>query len=63
MRKQAKVSVGHLAEQLGMPVDDIKKAERGQLVERSEDGRLIDFSASLLVRVARLLDAKSIPLP
>jgi hypothetical protein len=63
MRKAAKLRVEVLAERLGMPPEDLKKAEKGQLVERGCDGRLIDFPAALLIRVARLTDQKSIPLP
>jgi DNA-binding transcriptional regulator YiaG len=63
MRKAAKLTVGHLADMLGMPTEDLKKAEAGQLVERSHDGRVIDAPGALLVLVARLTDHKFIPLP
>jgi hypothetical protein len=63
MRKEAGMELGELADALGMATDELEMAERGQLVERSHDGRLIDFSAALLVRVARLTKQKAIPLP
>jgi ribosome-binding protein aMBF1 (putative translation factor) len=63
MRKAAKLEVKDLAERLGMRPEDLRKAEKGQLVERGSDGRLIDFPAALLIRVARLTDQKSILLP
>jgi hypothetical protein len=63
LRDAAKMEIGDLAERLGMRLEDLEKAERGQLVERSRDGRLIDFSAALLVRVARVTKQESIPLP
>jgi DNA-binding transcriptional regulator YiaG len=63
MRQAAKLKIEVLAERLGMSPDDLQKAEKGQLVEHSGDGRLIDFPAALLIRVARLTGRKSIPLP
>jgi ribosome-binding protein aMBF1 (putative translation factor) len=63
MRQAAKLKIEVLAERLGISAADLKKAEKGQLVERSNDGRLIDFPAALLIRVARLTNQKSIPLP
>jgi hypothetical protein len=63
MRKARKLRLGVLAEQIGMRAEDLRRAEAGQLVERSEDGRLIDCPGALLVLVARLTDHKFIPLP
>jgi hypothetical protein len=63
MRKSAGYRLGTLADLLGMPTEDLKKAEAGQLVGDGKDGRLIDFPAALLVRVARLTKQKHIPLP
>lgn len=63
MRKAAGYRLGTLADLLGLPTADLKKAEAGQLVVRGEDGRLIDCAPLLLIRVARLTKQKSIPLP
>jgi hypothetical protein len=52
-----------LAPKLGISVDELTLAENGQFVERTSDGRLIDFPAALLVLAARIIGVDKIPLP
>jgi ribosome-binding protein aMBF1 (putative translation factor) len=48
MREARKISIEYLAEKIGMSAETLKRAEAGQLVERTEDGRLIDCPGALL---------------
>lgn len=63
MREEADWSLEKLADVLSLSKDYLGSAEAGQLVEITADGRFIDMSSTLLVRVARATGHKSIPLP
>jgi hypothetical protein len=55
---RAKVAAG-----LGVSEEYLARAEQGELVEITHDGHLIDIAPTLLIRVARLLGRKDIPVP
>lgn len=63
MRKAAGLTVPRLADLIGMSVEDLKRAEAGQLVKPGKDGELLDVLGALLVFVARVTDQDAIPLP
>ena len=63
MRKAVGWSLRQLSAESGLPYELLRLAESGQLVERTEDGRLIDAPAAILVLVARVTRHESIPLP
>jgi hypothetical protein len=63
MRESREWKIEDLAPRVGISVDELTMAENGQLVERTSDGRLVDFPAALLIRAARVMGLTSIPLP